>query len=60
MKPEIGLHFAGLNELIDLAQRGEVVPGLRRHGATARDNARQRVGQLTERHEPVVFARHNL
>ena len=26
----------------------------------ARDNTRQRVGQLTERHEPVVFARHNL
>ena len=52
---EIGLRFADLDEPIDLAQRGEVMPGLRRHAAPARDDARQRVGQLADRHEPATF-----
>ena len=30
-KPKFGFAFAGLDELIHLAQRGEVVPSLRRH-----------------------------
>ena len=55
---EIGLRFAGLDELIDLLQCGEVVPGLGRDGgqaATARQVDRR--GHIAEGHEPADGSR---
>ena len=57
-EPEIGLRFAGLDELRHLAQRGEVVPRPRGHGAPAPLDARQPYGHLTDRHEPAAFLLH--
>ena len=59
-KPKFWLAFAGLDELIHLAQRGEVVPSLRRHYPPAPREARQRAGQLAEGNDPVSFTRHRL
>ena len=41
-----------------LAQRGEVVPRPRGHGAPAPLDARQPYGHLTDRHEPAAFLLH--
>ena len=51
---DIGFRFTGLDELVHLSEHREVVPGLRRHGPPARDDARQRAGQLADRHEPAT------
>ena len=49
-KPEIGFRFAGLDELVDLAQCGEVVPRPCGHGAPAPLDAGQPYGHVTDRH----------
>ena len=51
----IGLRFARLDELIDLAQGGEVVPRPRGHGAPAPLDTRPPYGHRTDRHEPAAF-----
>ena len=56
MKPRsIRLRFAGLNELVHLAQQGEMVPGLGGHGTPAPFDTRQPHSHLPDRHEPLRF-----
>ena len=59
-KAKFGFAFAGLDELIYLAQRGEVVPSLRRHCPPAPLEARQRAGQIAAGNAPVSFMWHRL
>ena len=54
---EIGLRFARLDELINLAQRGGMVPSLCRHYPPARDDARQRAGHVADGHKPANWSR---